>query len=74
MMSYAGFDQSENDVREIERQYEQAPDEPYPPRDDEIECPYCGSSDVDEVEVHSRLSNVIGEGYECRSCGEAWKP
>jgi hypothetical protein len=28
------MEQSEHDVRLIERQYEQAPDEPYPSRDD----------------------------------------
>jgi DNA-directed RNA polymerase subunit RPC12/RpoP len=73
-MSYAGFDQSENDVREIERHYEQAPDEPYPPRDDEIECPYCGSSDVEEAHVYIVASSASGDGYECQSCGEVWVP
>jgi len=73
-MSYAGFDQSENDVREIERQYEQAPDEPYPPRDDEIVCPYCGSSQVVEVHIYSVASSVTSEGYECESCDGVWRP
>jgi hypothetical protein len=28
------YEQNEHDISMIERQYEQAPDEPYPPRDD----------------------------------------
>ena len=64
-MSYAGFDQSENDVRQIERDRELPPDELY--SYGEERCPNCASDDVKYVYRDTTL-----ESFECGECGEEW--
>jgi ribosomal protein L37AE/L43A len=54
------YEQSEQDIREIERAHELPPDELYP---HEAECPVCGSDNISET-AHGLLL--------CGDCDHEW--